>query len=156
MDWITPNIAIGNVDDALSTGTSPRLSISAILSLTGFPNLSVVPGSEITWRAVPLIDGWGNSDDEVILAVRTLSELAAEHCVLVHCMEGISRSPFIVAAYLSLLEGVSFQESLIRVGERRADVMVQGGLQRLWEDLSPALAERGGLRAWATTPLRSN
>lgn len=51
---------------------------------------------------VPLYDGAENPVEKYIAAVRTLDALIQSYGkVLVHCVEGRSRSPFIVLCYLA-------------------------------------------------------
>ena len=128
MDWITPEIAIGNCDDAVRLEGLHSVGISGILSLTGWPN-SAFNRYGIDWRCVELIDGEGNDTARLHEAVWHLHELViAKGCVLVHCMEGVSRSPLVVASYLADKAGRPFEECLGELARLRKNVLLQPGL----------------------------
>lgn len=134
MDWITDDIAIGNIEDALRIERLPAAGITAILSLNGWPNHSwnVV---DLPWRCVTLLDGHGNSVDLLVEAVDALRGFRTDgHRVLVHCMEGVSRSALVVACYLAGSLEVGFQEALEVVSGRRPGVRVQQGLLLLQQE----------------------
>ena len=130
MDWITPDIAIGNCEDALRLDWVRSAGIESILSLTGWPN-SAFNTHGLTWRCVELIDGFGNDADRLKEAVWQLHELIARGPVLVHCMEGISRSALVVASYLADRAGRPFEECLEEVSLLRKRVCLQPGLLEL-------------------------
>lgn len=127
MDWITDRIAIGNIDDARRLDQLQAAGFAGILSLNGWPN-SAANTHGLTWRCVELIDGVGNEVDRLHSAVEHLHELHEIGPVLVHCMEGVSRSPLVVASYLADIAGRPFAECLAEVAVLRAGVTVQPGL----------------------------
>jgi hypothetical protein len=127
LDWITPDIAIGNCDDAIRLDELRSAGIQSILSLTGWPN-SATNRHGITWRCVELIDGDGNDVSRLQQAVGELHELLASGSVLVHCMEGVSRSPLVVASYLADKAARSFEDCLQEVALLRKRVFLQPGL----------------------------
>ena len=155
MDWITNDIAIGNCDDALRLDALRSAGIESILSLTGWPN-SAANVHGLTWRCVELIDGEGNDVNRLKEAVRQLDELLARGSVLVHCMEGISRSALVVASYLADTAGRSFEDCLQEVALLRKQVFLQPGLIELRRAYESAIAphERLG-RAGSTRGIRS-
>ena len=131
MDWITPAIAIGNCDDAVRLDSLRNAGIAGILSLTGWPN-SAANAHGIEWRCVELIDGEGNEVLRLRDAVWHLHELVTvRNRVLVHCMEGVSRSPVVVASYLADLGQRPFDECLREVARLRGRLNVQPGLLEL-------------------------
>ena len=130
MDWITRDIAIGNCDDAMRLDALRRAGIEGILSLTGWPN-SAANGHGLTWRCVELIDGEGNDVSRLKEAIWQLEELLTKGSVLVHCMEGISRSALVVASYLADTAGRSFEDCLQEVALLRRQVFLQPGLIEL-------------------------
>lgn len=130
MDWITREIAIGNCDDARRLDELRGAGIASILSLTGWPN-SAANNHGLTWRCVELIDGHGNDVDRLHEAVWQLHELLASGSVLVHCMEGVSRSPLVVASYLADRSGRPFEECLQEIALLRKWVILQPGLIEL-------------------------
>ena len=127
MDWITRDIAIGNCDDAIRLDELRSAGIGSILSLTGWPN-SAFNSHGLTWRCVELIDGDGNDVSRLQEAIWQLHELLARGSVLVHCMEGVSRSPLVVASYLADKAGRPFEECLQEVALLRKHVFLQPGL----------------------------
>jgi hypothetical protein len=128
LDWITPEIAIGNCDDAVRLDELRDAGIAGILSLTGWPN-SANNVHGIDWRCVELVDGEGNDPLRLRHAVRQLHELVStRQRVLVHCMEGVSRSPLVVASYLADSAGRAFDECLLEVAQARGRLNIQPGL----------------------------
>ena len=130
MDWITRDIAIGNVDDALRYAGLRSAGIESILSLNGWPN-SAANRHGLTWRCVELIDGHGNDVSRLQDAIWQLHELLAKGSVLVHCMEGVSRSPLVVASYLADKAARPFEDCLQEVAQLRKWVAPQPGLIEL-------------------------
>lgn len=130
LDWITRDIAIGNVDDALQFTGLRSAGIESILSLNGWPN-SAANTHGFTWRCVELIDGHGNDVSRLQEAVWQLHELRAKGAVLVHCMEGVSRSPLVVASYLADKAARPFEDCLSEIAQLRKWVALQPGLIEL-------------------------
>lgn len=130
MDWITSHIAIGNVDDAIRLDRLRGAGVESILSLNGWPN-SAVNAHSLTWRCVELIDGHGNDVGRLKEAVSQLHELVSRGTVLVHCMEGVSRSPLVVASYLADKAARPFEDCLREVAQLRKHVCLQPGLIEL-------------------------
>jgi hypothetical protein len=130
LDWITSRIAIGNCDDAIWLEGLRKAGIRSILSLTGWPN-SAVNFHGLVWRCVELIDGYGNPITRLRDAVWQLHELHEQGTVLVHCMEGVSRSPLVVASYLADCATRPFEECLQEVRQLRRWVSLQPGLLEL-------------------------
>ncbi|MGZ5145407.1 MAG: dual specificity protein phosphatase family protein [Burkholderiales bacterium] len=130
MDWITRDIAIGNIDDAIRLDGLKSAGIESILSLNGWPN-SAANGHGLTWRCVELVDGHGNDVSRLKEAVWQLHELVAKGPVLVHCMEGVSRSPLVVASYLADKAARPFEDCLEEVSLLRKRVCLQPGLIEL-------------------------
>jgi hypothetical protein len=131
LDWITPEIAIGNCDDAVRLDGLRAAGIAGILSLTGWPN-SANNLHGIDWRCVELIDGEGNEIARLQQAVWHLHQLVnTRRSVLVHCMEGVSRSPLVVASYMADSAGRPFDECLREVAQQRGRLNLQPGLLEL-------------------------
>ena len=130
LDWITPEIAIGNCEDALWLEGLRNAGIRSILSLNGWPN-SAVNFHGLTWRCVELIDGFGNPVTRLQEAVWQLHALVEQGTVLVHCMEGVSRSPLVVASYLADRAARPFEDCLQEVAQLRRYVSLQPGLMEL-------------------------
>ena len=134
MDWITDRIAIGNIEDALNQQQLVEEGITGILCLNGFPRFTVHLGV-FDCRVVTLNDGPGNSPELLDEALTTLRDLLVAHNrILVHCAEGVSRSPFTVACYLAQENGQDVATTLQFVAERRTVTAIQSELFLLWED----------------------
>lgn len=139
MDWITRDIAIGNCDDAIRLEVLRGAGIHSILSLTGWPN-SAANVHGLTWRSVELIDGDGNDVMQLDAAITQLHELLQKGTVLVHCMEGVSRSALVVASYLADRDGRPFEDCLMEVAQLRKRVLLQPGLLGLRSAYEVAIA----------------
>jgi histidinol-phosphate aminotransferase len=142
MDWITPQIAVGNVDDALTLRHGATAEVQSVLCLSGFPTLSYVP--DLRWTAVTMIDGHGNDHALFLRALDAIhTAVEAGHRILVHCMEGRSRSVLVVSLYLALIRGLPLDEAISLVAERRTlaavDRSLLGSLPEAWRQ-SPATA----------------
>ena len=127
MDWITRDIAIGNCEDALRLDRLRSAGIESILSLNGWPN-SAANSHGLTWRCVELIDGQGNDVGRLQEAIWQLHELLARGSVLVHCMEGVSRAPLVVASYLADKAARPFEDCLQEIAQLRKWIRLQPGL----------------------------
>ena len=134
MDWITDQIAIGNIDDALSAERLRMEGVTAVLGLCDFPTFS--PALGFAWQRVELFDGEGNSIAELRAALQALDAFVeAGHRVLVHCREGVSRAPFVTACYLAGVDG-DFDVALETVSRRRRIANPHPGLIALWNELN--------------------
>src|SRR5262245_13277438 len=99
MDWITPEVAIGNVDDVMDVAGLRAAGVGSVLSLCDFPDLA---WTGLRWRRIVLRDGPGNPPERLGEARDLLVELVAgAPKVLVHCIEGKSRSAAVVALFLA-------------------------------------------------------
>ena len=106
MTEITDRIYIGNIHDALDKSQITGNNITGILSLS-MP-LDYQPHTDV-FAKVRLYDGKENPLASYLLAVKTLDTMLKTTVgnVLVHCTEGRSRCPFIVACYLSWREQIA-------------------------------------------------
>ena len=147
MDWITRDIAIGNCDDALRLEELKSTGIHSILSLTGWPN-SATNIHGLTWRTVELIDGDGNDVLRLKAAIWQLHELVQNGPVLVHCMEGVSRSALVVASYLADRDARPFKDCLNEVAQLRKRVLLQPGLIELRGAYESAIEPRQRIGAF--------
>lgn len=130
MDWITRDIAIGDCDDAIRLEALRSAGIRSILSLTGWPN-SAMNRHGLAWRCVELVDGEGNPVGRLKEAICLLHELVTQGSVLVHCMEGVSRSALVVASYLADRDGRPFEECIEELARLRKRIFLQPGLIEL-------------------------
>jgi protein-tyrosine phosphatase len=139
MDWITEQIAIGNIEDALDLAALKQAGIRAVLGLTDFPNLA---HSGLRWHRHLLIDGAGNPPGALDQAVETLATLVREQPpVLVHCQEGKSRSAAIVALYLARTHGLTLTEACAWIQARRPQMAIDPALFEQLGSAIPSIAE---------------
>lgn len=165
MDWITPEVAIGNYVDAQSIGVLREFR--SVLGLT--PTLrdlrlrrrdTIALFQEMIHdehqrdaveadftdlfaelhakriETFDLVDGPGNDSHVFCRAVETLTELARDAPpVLVHCHAGRSRSAVVVAGYLMRTRKLTATDALNYVDARR-DVFTQDVMIALLEHLA--------------------
>ena len=93
---------------------------------------------ELIYYRIPLLDGDGNSDRLIQLAIDAVAHLIREQMpLLVCCSGGMSRSPAIVAAAFSQIEQVDPRECLKAVSESHPSDVSPG----LWEQICRNLRE---------------
>lgn len=110
MTQVTEHIFVGNSQDE-GNGCTGVLNVAYDLDR----NLP-----EVEYRKVGLRDGGGNDAGQFALAVASLKELLESHDrVLVHCHEGKSRSPTVIALYLATVKGIRFVDAVDLVKSRR-------------------------------------
>jgi len=111
MDWITSSAAVGNIEDAMNVRSLRESGITAVVCLNGFPNLS---WTSMIWRPMAIRDGPGNDPLQLRKAASAVHELIeAGNRVLVQCAEGKSRSPIILALYLTLYKNLEFGTAML-------------------------------------------
>ena len=65
--------------------------------------------------------------------------------VLVHCAAGVSRSPFVIALYLSWKRGMLFDDAVGLVAERRSrNLNIDPGLSAISREVLDVMDQRGG------------
>ena len=91
------------------------------------------PPRDLVYSRIPLLDGAGNTDDALFLAVRTVADLLRRRMpTLVCCGAGMSRAPAVVAAALALVEQAPPEDCLRRLAEQHHPTDVAPGL---WNEL---------------------
>ena len=131
MDWMTEQIAVGNVDDALKMQQLEEEEVTAILSLYWFP--APISDQAVVQRQVVMEDGPGTSVELLHEALSALDDLLPDHKVLVHCMEGLSRSPFIVACHLALRMKIGLLDAIDLIRNKRR-ISIHPYFYTLWEE----------------------
>ncbi len=128
MDWITPQIAIGNYLDAQN---AKEEEVDAILCLK--PNCCDETNDTFDIACVPLVDGAGNSYQDFDEAIAFIDDVVSEgDCILVHCHAGRSRSVSIVARYLMLKQGMTREGALKLIGSKR-EIYLSLGIEEILE-----------------------
>lgn len=108
MDFVAPSVAIGSLADASSELVRRGNGIEAVLSL-----LETVHSFGPHHARMPIRDGERIPADLARAAVDFIAaQIKAGRKVLVHCQMGMSRSPAIVAGYLSSYGGMTLEASL--------------------------------------------
>ncbi len=108
-----------------------REGVTALLSLFWFPAPEL--DQSMVQQQILMEDGPGNSVELLHEALSTLDTLLTNHRVLVHCMEGASRAPFVVACHLALREKISLLDALDLVGKKRW-VGINPSFYTLWDE----------------------
>ena len=111
MDWITNDIALGDIDDSrCPDGVDAVLNVAAEV-----PVLHHLPCLHLK-----IEDHWSITRRDLSRALRFLTgHTSAGRKVLVHCYAGASRSPSFVAAFLSKTTGISTVDALKIIQEKR-------------------------------------
>jgi protein-tyrosine phosphatase len=113
---ILPNqLWIGNAGDCRDAGFLLRAGVAAVINLAAEEPSPNLPRSMV-YCHFPLVDG--AQDDPTILrvAIQTVATLLKSQVpTLVYCGAGMSRSPAIVAAALSIVQGGRPEEKLKQV-----------------------------------------
>ena len=135
MREVLPNhLWIGNAGDGRDAGRLLRAGVAAVINLAAEEPSPNLPRSMI-YCHFPLMDG--PQDDESVLdvAIQTVGSLLKKEIpTLVYCGAGMSRSPAVVAAALSIVQGGSPDEKLKEiVAGHPHDVS-----PNLWEAVSAA------------------
>ena len=108
MDWVDDCVAIGNLVDANNVDLLRKENIDLIIDVrTAFDfDFSEMSHTLICERA-----------KKITILLVALSSLKAK--VLVHCLEGIDRTPFIVMLYIAQKNSMTFKDAYELVKQRR-------------------------------------
>jgi protein-tyrosine phosphatase len=99
------------------------------------------PPRELLYLRIPLIDGAGNRDDSLYLAIRTVADLLRRRVpTLVFCGAGMSRAPAVTAAALALVEQAPPEECLRRLAGEHHPTDVTPAL---WNEITELLLTEG-------------
>jgi protein-tyrosine phosphatase len=135
MREILPNqLWIGNAGDGRDPERLLAAGVLAVINLAAEEPSPTLPRS-LAYCHFPIMDGAQDGQGVLVVAIQTLVSLVKNRVpTLVHCGAGMSRSPAVVAAALSIVQGGSPEEKLweIAVG-RPHDVSPQ-----LWEAVCKA------------------
>ena len=108
MNWVDNCVAIGNLVDANNVDMLRKENIDLIIDVrTAFEfDFSEMSHTLICERA-----------KKITILLTALSNLKAK--VLVHCLEGIDRTPFIVMLYIAQKNSMTFKDAYELVKQRR-------------------------------------
>ena len=118
MNQIVPyQLWIGHAGDGRAFQTLFDKGITALVQLA-VEEPSLESPRELVYLRFPLIDGGGNDSAVLRLAIDSVARLVRQNMpTLVCCGAGMSRSPAIAAAALSIVESVDVEICLERVLE---------------------------------------
>jgi hypothetical protein len=129
---------IGHAGDCRDFRALFGAGVEAVVQLAADEPAVAMPRELISCR-FPLVDAAGNRREILEIAIKTVAELIRMHVpTLVCCGAGMSRSPSIAAAALSLVSSDSPHECLRQVTDGNASD-VSGGLWKEILDIANAL-----------------
>jgi len=112
LNWIDGSIAIGNLIEANNVGLLRKENIDLIIDVrTAF---DTNPHLEFLQRRNIL-----NYERAWKISILLKSQYSLKAKVLVHCLEGIDRTPFIVMLYVAQKYGISHKDAYHLVKQRR-------------------------------------
>jgi protein-tyrosine phosphatase len=128
---------IGHAEDGRAFRSLFELGIRAIVQLAAEETPIKAPRDFMLYR-FPLDDGSGNDADVLNLAISSVVSLISKQVpTLVCCGAGMSRSPAVVAAALSVVDHRDVDECLKFVIDGHAADVLPG----FWEDVRRALKQ---------------
>ena len=142
MDLVLNNLFIGNAGDAKSPDVLYKNGICSVFNVALDLNydLSKLGVAFADQYHVGLTDGLNNPPELFYAALFTLRGLMSKsHPILIHCHEGRSRSPTIVATYMTLTQGGTIVENLAKLKTIRAKVAPEAGMIQFAEQCLPHL-----------------
>jgi protein-tyrosine phosphatase len=127
---------IGNATDGRNWRAIFDRGVRAVVQLA-VEELPIEPPRELLFYRFPLVDGDGNDPATLRLAIDGVAALIrARLPTLVCCGGGVSRSPAIVAAAISMVSGSGIHESLAAITDSHpSDVSTA-----LWDEVLRAIA----------------
>ena len=127
---------LGHAGDLRSPSEFLDAGIRAIVDVASNEPIPQLP-RDLTYCRFPLFDGGGNDRWLLYAAVRTAADfLIVEIPTAICCSVGLSRSPAIAAAAISVVTNVSMEDALIHVASQgKHDVS-----PLLWQQIKEACA----------------
>jgi len=128
---IEGKLYLGNLSAARSSRSLSERRITHVVTVCSDPIPGELPESGMTHMRIPIEDV-DHADLLIYLpiAVRFIDKALREHgIVLVHCVQGLSRSAAVVAAYLMWSRQISAAQALEVVRRAREQVWVNPGFQ---------------------------
>jgi protein-tyrosine phosphatase len=128
MTRIRPNIYLGHEYDAhMDSINSHR--ITAVLNVADDLNDPLYPVFKVVTVKIGLSDDSNNTSDMIDLSVSVLRNLIDQgHRVLIHCRAGMSRSPHILALYLSEIESRDYEDIWKELQSFRPEIRMKSKL----------------------------
>jgi protein-tyrosine phosphatase len=123
LDWVDNCIAIGNLVDANNVNLLKREDIDLIIDVRTAFDLDFSEGS---YKFVC------SRVEKITKLLIALSDLKAK--VLVHCLEGIDRTPFVVMLYIAKKCRMSFKDAYELVKQKRPGTRFHWEWVKCYED----------------------
>ena len=112
LNWIDDSVAVGNIIEANNVGLLRKENIDLIIDVrTAFdtnPRFEFLRSRHIL-----------NYERAWKISILLIAQLSLKAKVLVHCLEGIDRTPFIVMLYAAQKYGISHKDAYYLVKQRR-------------------------------------
>lgn len=132
---ITDKIGIGDASD----GKQVPSIFDAVLNVAVDLDVPSTQG-KVYRHKVGLLDGPGNDDLLLLSAVMVLHSLNKRHNrILIHCVDGKSRSVMVVSAYVAILMSKDFESVLTQVMAAREVDQYVPTVYAQYEKLMPLL-----------------
>jgi hypothetical protein len=123
---------LGHAGDGRDFPALYEAGIRAVVQLA-LEEPALHPPRDLVYCRIPLLDGAGNADDVLFLAIRTVADLLRRRVpALVCCGAGMSRAPAVAAAALALVEQEPPEDCLRRLAEHGHPTDVMPGL---WNEI---------------------
>ncbi len=150
---ILPFLYLGGKVVARARETLDTLNVRSIINCTpsrdtdpraGVPNFYQAEKDRFTYRRVPVFDSKGANLSQYFNSCVDFIEKSKHHgAVLVHCVQGVSRSTSIVLAYLMKSKGVPLDKALEFVRKRRPVARPNASFMKQLQDFEHrCMAER--------------
>lgn len=124
LDWITEDIALGSIDQAMAAEVLDTEGVKAIVSIG-----ELAPKTGLFHKHFPHIKDDRSfldlSDGQIAEVMMAIDQARQHGKTFIHCAAGVSRSPGFTALYLSLLNSIGFVTSLDMIREKRPKVNPQ-------------------------------
>lgn len=134
VDWVTESIAV-------SEYPSSKMDLDQFHAVINLDRFTPYQTNKLHVH-IPLIDGPGNTPEEIVALLKVMDSHVQKGKILVHCAAGVSRSPFIIALYLAWTQAVPFEAALELVAsKRRRPLNIDPGLLQI-KDQVLSLVER--------------
>jgi protein-tyrosine phosphatase len=124
-DEVAPGVLIGRCLTEAEAATAVQQGVTAVPDLTAEFS-EAAPFRTNTYRNIPILDLTRPTQDQLMEAVRFLTEESAKGTVYVHCKIGYSRSAAVAGAYLLASEqAATVEEAVARLRRARPTIVIR-------------------------------
>jgi protein-tyrosine phosphatase len=114
---IWQRLSVGSLEDARSLAAANPSGIKTVVSLC--PDEVVPLNNKIEYVQIPVTDSQPISTRQFDHIMATIAKSVRGGAVLVHCLEGISRSPMLCAAWMHRCGYASIDQALAEIADLR-------------------------------------